>query len=470
MMCRCLTVMNRVSVLSLALFSALSISCGSTSTETSVGPSPVRCGVTVATNPSTFPAAGGSGSLVVTAARECAWNAATQADWISLGQPREGQGDGSVRYTVAANPTARARTGSLAVGSQSAQITQQPAPCRFEVGRRTVDVGAAGGIEEVSVSAPDGCDWTASSSVPWITILDGATGNGNGRVRLQVGANSAPAARSGSLQIAGITVTVRQSSSSGTPPPPAPGECTYSVDPQSADIGAAQSDGSVSVQTDVGCPWTALSDADWLTIIDGSTGSGQGQVRYRVAENSGNSSRTARIEVNDAVFTLTQAGRQSPVCDYDIAPGSASFSSDGGSGRIDVDTSSACPWTATTSASWIDITSGSADVGDGRVEYTVSANTSSSSRTGTIAVAGRTFTVTQDGAPSSEPVTVTGRIRNLSGSCPNRRFTVDGRDVRTTSDTNYDGGSCGDLRSNTFVRITGIVGSDDILTATEVGF
>jgi hypothetical protein len=470
MVCRCLTVMSRVSILSLALFSALSISCGSTSTETSVGPSPVRCGVTVTTSPSAFPAAGGSGNLVVAAARECAWNASTQADWISLGRPREGQGDGSVRYTVAANPTARTRTGSLAVGSQSAQITQQPAPCRFEVGRRTVDVSAAGGLEEVPVSAPDGCEWRASSSAAWITIVDGATGNGNGRVRLQVAANSAPTARSGSLQIAGITVTVRQSSPSGTPPPPSPGECSYAVDPESADIGAAQSDGTLSVQTDVGCPWTAVSDASWLSIIDGSTGSGQGQVRYRAAENSGNSSRTARIEVNGAVFTLTQAGRQSPVCNYDISPASASFPSDGGSGRIDVSTGNACPWTASTSASWIDITSGSADVGNGRVEYTVSANTSSSSRTGTIEVAGRTFTVSQDGAPSSDPVTVTGRIRNLSGSCPDRRFVVDGRDVRTTSDTDYDDGSCGDLGSNTFVVVTGLVGSDGVIRATEVDF
>ena len=57
--------------------------------------------------------------------------------------------------------------------------------------------------------------------------------------------------------------------------------------------------------------------------------------------------------------------------------------------------SSACTWTANTTNSWIIITSGSSGTGNGTVGYNISANTTGNNRTGTIAVAEKTFTITQ---------------------------------------------------------------------------
>ena len=62
--------------------------------------------------------------------------------------------------------------------------------------------------------------------------------------------------------------------------------------------------------------------------------------------------------------------------------------------------SSGCAWSASTSRSWIDITSGSSGSGSGTVSYSLDANTSTSQRSGTIQVAGKTFTITQSGAPA----------------------------------------------------------------------
>ena len=53
--------------------------------------------------------------------------------------------------------------------------------------------------------------------------------------------------------------------------------------------------------------------------------------------------------------------------------------------------------------SWITITVGSTGTGNGTVSYSVSANTTGSTRTGTMTIGGQTFTVTQNGAAS--PVT-----------------------------------------------------------------
>jgi len=57
-----------------------------------------------------------------------------------------------------------------------------------------------------------------------------------------------------------------------------------------------------------------------------------------------------------------------------------------------------CSWTAVSNnPEWIIITSGSSGIGNGRVNYEVAANTSTTSRTGTMTIAGETFTVTQEG-------------------------------------------------------------------------
>jgi hypothetical protein len=62
---------------------------------------------------------------------------------------------------------------------------------------------------------------------------------------------------------------------------------------------------------------------------------------------------------------------------------------------------SGCSWTATRSGSWITITSGASGTGNGTVGYRVSANGGSSSRTGTLTVAGQPVIITQSSATTA---------------------------------------------------------------------
>jgi hypothetical protein len=48
--------------------------------------------------------------------------------------------------------------------------------------------------------------------------------------------------------------------------------------------------------------------------------------------------------------------------------------------------------------SWITVTSGSPGIGNGTVNYSVAANTGATSRTGALTIAGKTFTVQQNGS------------------------------------------------------------------------
>jgi hypothetical protein len=91
----------------------------------------------------------------------------------------------------------------------------------------------------------------------------------------------------------------------------------------------------------------------------------------------------------------------SVVCSYSISPTSNSFTSSGGTGSVGVTAQSGCSWTASINSSWITITAGSSGSGNGTVSYSVSANMSTVSRSGTMTIAGKTFTINQSGASNN---------------------------------------------------------------------
>jgi glucose/arabinose dehydrogenase len=77
---------------------------------------------------------------------------------------------------------------------------------------------------------------------------------------------------------------------------------------------------------------------------------------------------------------------------------SAAFDDDGGTGSVEViapSLASCAIWNAASNADWIDITSGGGIKGNGTVAYSVAPNPDALPRTGTMTIAGHTFTVTQ---------------------------------------------------------------------------
>jgi hypothetical protein len=71
-----------------------------------------------------------------------------------------------------------------------------------------------------------------------------------------------------------------------------------------------------------------------------------------------------------------------------------------GSGNVNVSTTSTCGWTAVSNAAWLSVASGASGVGNGSVQYRYTANTGGP-RTGTLTIAGLTFTVSQAGCTYS---------------------------------------------------------------------
>ena len=181
--------------------------------------------------------------------------------------------------------------------------------------------------------------------------------------------------------------------------------CTYSISPTSQSFGDIGGSGDVSVTSPGDCSWTATSNDDWITVTSGDSGSGSGTVGYSVAANPNADSRTGTMTIAGETFTATQDGIS---CTYSISPTSQSFGDIGGSGNVSMTSPVDCSWTATSNDDWITVTSGDSGSGPGTVGYSVAAHPDASSRTGTVTIAGETFTVTQDGIDVEAPVSSSG--------------------------------------------------------------
>lgn len=88
-------------------------------------------------------------------------------------------------------------------------------------------------------------------------------------------------------------------------------------------------------------------------------------------------------------------------CTYSLSSTSASAVADGSSGTVTLTSSSGCGWSAASNATWITISSGASGNGSGTVSYTVAANTTTTERSGTIAIGGQTLTITQAAAATA---------------------------------------------------------------------
>jgi hypothetical protein len=476
--------------LSIAASALVATSCTSSSSTTSVttpaSPSS-RCAAALSANATSVDASGGRGQVAIEINRECEWTAKPEVDWIALTSEAKGQGDASVNYTIAANPIVSERRGGIAVNDQRLEITQAAAPCTFTLNGSSQTIDAMGGSDSVAVSAQAPCRWTATSQASWISIAAGGSGSGNGTVTLAVSANGAEQ-RSGTVLIAGQTFTITQLGTAAqpvpgpspsptptppaptpappTPPPPSP-QCNFTLSSSSQDVGASGGTGSVNVGARSDCTWTAASQASWLAIQSGASGAGNGVVRFTVAPTTATAPRSGTLMVAGQTFTVRQAGAVQP-CTFTLSVTTQSVPASGGQRQVGVTASSStCAWTAATSTSWITITDGAADTGNGHTTYSVSANTALSPRTGTVTVAGQSVTVTQ-AAFVPEPIKLDGRVSGLTGSCPSLTFTLQGRTIRTNAQTEFKKGNCGKLANNDQVDVEGVPQADGSILATKV--
>ena len=135
------------------------------------------CTYSITPTSASFPASGGTGSVAVAA--NCTWTAKSNASWITITSDSIGSGGGRVEYSVAANPGASSRTGTLSIsGGQTLTVTQAGTTALTvpsgELSFSAI-VGAASARQALQVSSDGGTlNWTATvellNGADWLTI------------------------------------------------------------------------------------------------------------------------------------------------------------------------------------------------------------------------------------------------------------------------------------------------------------
>jgi len=146
--------------------------------------------------------------------------------------------------------------------------------------------------------------------------------------------------------------------------------CFYNLNPTNAVFNPPGGNGNLNILTKNGCYWTAVSNAEWLNIVSGNSGIGNGVVKYTVDNYSrAPGSRIGIIVIAGKEFAVRQ-------CMYRISgqlPYLGWMSPDGWKAEIGVTTDSdECAWNVTTDSDWINISSGDTYTGANLVTFITS--------------------------------------------------------------------------------------------------
>ncbi|KJR42739.1 LVIVD repeat protein [Candidatus Magnetoovum chiemensis] len=328
------------------------------------------------------------GSIELTIPNLCQWNASTDYDWITITSNDSGLGSTAVTYSISENTALETRTGTINIAGAVFTIVQEPTVCSYNLQQDSSSFSSQSSSGFIYITAPSNCQWNAESVYSWITIVSQTWYlDGTGEVFYEVSPNEATSSRTGEITIENETFTINQGGA----------DCTYTLEPQSISYGTSSAAGIINITTQPDCLWSAQPSDNWITITTAANGYGSSTVSYTVDANT-DAQRGGTIEIAGESVTIIQQGD----CIFTILPNVGIFTDTGGSNTIELNASSdTCQWTAQSNASWINITSSTNQSGNATINYTVSENTSSEHRTGTITIAGITFIVTQTASSQS---------------------------------------------------------------------
>ena len=98
---------------------------GQTFTVVQGSVSAIECSFNIAPKFATYSAGGGAGSVDLTTDGQCAWEAISDSSWITITSASCGIGNGTITYSVGANPGPAERNGTITVGGKVFAVKQK---------------------------------------------------------------------------------------------------------------------------------------------------------------------------------------------------------------------------------------------------------------------------------------------------------------------------------------------------------
>ena len=339
------------------------------------------------------------------------WSATPNASWISVVDADNGQGRRGaslLTLAIAENPSSRARTGTVTVGTETLTITQAGRPasvCSLSIAPDETTADASGANGHVAVTATPDLPWTAESSAGWLVLLtSSASGSGNGNVFYTVSPNTSLQSRTG-------TVVVRPADTNLLPLTHVvvQAAATSSLSASGHEFAAAGGTVTVDVSVPGSVAWSVSDVPSWITVLNGTSRVGSGTVTLQASPNNDVAARTATLTIAGFPFAAGQKGR-----DFAIDRDSFVFGTDGDTDSFTVAPDGDMAWEAVASDSWISFLWGSnSGSGQGEVVFTVAPYVGDASlRTGTIEIGGRTVLVSQ----RAYDLSISPRAAQVSGN------------------------------------------------------
>src|SRR5205085_6505533 len=129
--------------------------------------------------------------------------------------------------------------------------------------------------------------------------------------------------------------------------------------------------------------------------------------------------RSGTLNINGQAYSIIQNG---VVCSYRISPTNRTHGAGANANFFTMNVSNPCPWSVVNTNPWITITSPTNGVGSNIINYTISANNASTSRSGSVVIGGAVSTLTQNGIPCFYALSPTNRTHGYCAAT--NSFTV----------------------------------------------
>ena len=240
-----------------------------------------------------IPVTGGAATTTLTLSPNVVWTVTSSDAWLQITSATSGSGATTVSVHAVANPNVESRAGTITIAGKTFTVTQEGVGATVDSQDQVL--GTDGGSFNVDVTTSSGANWTASTDVSWLTVALGQTGTGSGSALIVADPMTNPAvSRTGTLTVAGESFYVTQRG------------YNLSINPPIAQIGSNAGAGEVGVSAPLSAVWEAIVTVPWINIVGGTTGIGDGVLRYSVMANETGQPRTGKIVIAGEVYTISQ--------------------------------------------------------------------------------------------------------------------------------------------------------------------
>ena len=407
------------------------VTIGGTSVSVTQDGVPCPAGPGVSPTSLSFESGGGAKTIKVDGPSACTFSV-TADDWITV-SPSEVSGGGTVNVSVPGNSDTTQQSGTVSIGTTSVSVTLDAA-CPSGPSVSPSSLSASG---QISVSGSSTCHYDVSDDRDWISVSPSQVAGG-GTVTVTVGGDPG---QSGTVSIGTTSVSV------SIPCPSSPTR----VSPSSLSFESDAGSGTVDVSGSSSCSYSVSDNQDWISVSPSQVAGG-GSVTVEVTANDGSSERSGTVTIGGSSVSVSQDGK--PVecpSSPDVEPSSLSFGSGAGSKDVTLNGQNSCSYAVSGDQTWISVDESSVS-GDGSVKVSVTENTSTASRSGTVTIGGSSVSVSQDGetvecpaSPGVEPSSLSfesgGGAKTIEVDGPSAcTFSVTADDWITVSPSEVSGG------------------------------